>query len=231
MSTLSVFAAHPNRQRRLSRGPHGVPVSRLRTTSEMDMIRIKRHLVLSLVLIGTLACTVFVGGPDYPDLDPIPVSTEAAQSLRDGITKSMESGLQTGIVTITITEPQITSYLALRMQNDPTMQQENQQPFFTEPQVYLRDGQMKIYGKTRQGMFAANIGILLNVGVDELGKPKIEVASADFGPFPAPKGINEAVTLFIEEAFTGSFGPIATGLRIETIAIASGVMTLTGRIR
>jgi hypothetical protein len=143
----------------------------------------------------------------------------------------MESGLQTGIVTITITEPQITSYLALRMVNDPSLQTENQEPFFKEPQVYLRDGQMKIYGKTQQGMFAANIGVILNLGVDELGKPTIEVVSADFGPFPAPEGINEALTLFIEEAFTGSFGPVATGLRIETINIADGIMTLGGRIR
>jgi hypothetical protein len=189
-------------------------------------------LVYLLVLLGsTLACTVFVGGPDYSDLDPIPVSTEAAQSLHEEIVKALESGVQSGIVTITISEPQITSYLALRMQNEPTLQTNNQEPFFTEPQVYLRDGQMKIYGKTRQGLFAANIGIILNVGVDELGKPKIEVASADFGPFPAPEGINEAISLFIEEAFTGSFGPVATGLRIETVVIADGILTLSGRIR
>jgi hypothetical protein len=186
---------------------------------------------LLIVLFASLACTVFVGGPDYSDLDPIPVSTEAAQSLRDGIAKSIEGGLQTGTVTITVTETQITSYLALAMQTNPALQQEDQEPFFHEPQVYLREGQMKIYGKTRQGMFAANIGIILNVGIDAAGKPKIEVVSADFGPFPAPEGVNEAVTVFIEEAFTGSFGPVATGLRIETISIASGVMTLTGRIR
>jgi hypothetical protein len=196
----------------------------------------KKHhfpfLIYLLIVLGSmLACTVFVGGPDYSDLDPIPVSTEAAQSLHDEIVKALESGVQTGVVTITISEPQITSYLALQMQNEPTLQTEDQQPFFTEPQVYLRDGQMKIYGKTRQGMFAANIGILLNVGVDELGKPKIEVASADFGPLPAPAGINEAISLVIEEAFTGSFGPVATGLRIETIVIADGILTLTGRIR
>jgi hypothetical protein len=193
--------------------------------------RLSFLLYLFIILGSMLACTVFVGGPDYSDLEPIPVSAEAAQSLRDGIVKALESGAQTGIVTITITEPQITSYLALRMQNEPTLQQEDQKPFFTEPQVYLRDGQMKIYGKTQQGIFAANFGIILNAGVDELGQPKIEVASSDFGPFPAPEGLNEAITLFIEEAFTGSFGPVATGLRIENITIADGIMTLTGRIR
>lgn len=195
----------------------------------------QRKLAFSLYLLfsltATIACTIFVGGPDYSGLDPIPVSAEAAQSLRDGIVRSIEAGMQTGVVTITITEPQITSYLALRLQSDPSLQQEDREPFFTEPQVYLRDGQMKIYGKSRQGIFSANIGIIINVGVDELGKPKLEVASADFGPFPAPEGINEAVTLFLDEAFTGSFGPVATGLRIETIAIADGVLIMTGRIR
>jgi len=198
------------------------------------MKKTKRNslLIFLITLISTtLACTIFVGGPDYSSLPVIPVSTEAAQSLTDGVKKSFEDGLQTGVVTITITEPQITSYLALRMQTDPNMQQSNQQPIITDPQVYLRDGQMKIYGKTQQGVLAANIGIILSVGADELGKPKIEITSADFGPFPAPEGLNEAVTTLVEEAYTGSLGPVATGLRIETIAIADGIMTVTGRIR
>lgn len=194
-------------------------------------MRPTKYLPFLLIIATSLACTVFVGGPDYSDLAPIPVSAEAAQSLRDGIKKSFEDGLQTGVVTITINEPQITSFLALRMETDPNMQQGDQQPIITEPQVYLRDGQMKIYGKTQQGMFAANIGIILSVGVNELGQPKIEIVSADFGPFPAPAGINDAITALIKEAFTGSLGPVATGLRIETILIADGIMTVTGRIR
>lgn len=185
---------------------------------------------LATLILTSLACTVFVGGPDYSNLDLIPVSAEAAQSLKDGIKKSFEDGLLTGVVTITITEPQITSYLALRMQTDPNLQQ-NSQPLITEPQVYLRDGQMKIYGKTQQGIFAANIGIIVNISVDELGKPKIVIVSADFGPFPVPAGVSDAITAMIEEAYTGPFGPVLTGLRIETITIANGTMIVSGRIR
>ena len=191
----------------------------------------KPSLFFISLILASLACTFYTGGPDYSDLTPIPVSTEAAQSLQDGIKKSIEDGLVTGVVTMTITEPQITSYLALRLQSDPSLQQENSTPLITDPQVYLRDGQMKIYGKTQQGVFAANIGIIVNVGVDADGKPTIEIASADFGPFPAPEGINETITAIIEEAYTGSFGPVATGLRIETITIADGIMTIVGRIR
>jgi len=186
---------------------------------------------LLTLLFASLACTVFVGGPDTSDLTPIPVSTEAVDRLKEEIKKSLEAGAGTGEVTINITEEQITSYLAFKLQTDQSLQQSDKQPIITDPQVYLRDGQMKIYGKSHQGMFTANIGIVITIGVDEAGQLKIEITSADFGPFPAPEGLKEALTAMIKEAYTGALGPVATGLRIQTIVIANGVMTITGRIK
>ena len=185
---------------------------------------------LVTLLFTSLACTIFVGGPDTSDLAPVPISVSEADSLREQIRRAFESAATTGIVTFTISEPQITSVLAQRLQSDPNLQEE-QKPIISDPQVYLRDGQMKIYGKTQQGIFTANIGIIINVGVDEAGKPRIEIASADFGPFPAPEGIKDAITAMIAEAYTGSLGPVATGMRIESILIADGLMTITGRVR
>lgn len=185
--------------------------------------------LLTLVL-ASLACTINVGGPDYSDLPPVPVSTEYAQSIRDEVQRAFEEGAQTGSITLNLTEQQITSYLASRLQSDPNLQQNNQ-PLITEPQVYLQNGQMQIYGKTQQGMFTANIGIVVDVGVDENGQPKIDIASADFGPLPAPEGIRDAVEAMVREAYTGSLGPVATGLRIEAITITNGIMTVSGRIR
>jgi len=185
--------------------------------------------VITLILTS-LACTINVGGPDYSNLPPIPISASEAETLKEQIKKAFEEGASTGVVTFTITEAQITSVLAQRLQSDPNLQTE-QKPTITDPQVYLRDGQMKIYGKTQQGLFTANIGLIINIGVDELGKPKIEIASADFGPLPAPEGIKDALTAMIAEAYTGSIGPAATGMRIETITIADGLMTVTGRIK
>jgi len=186
--------------------------------------------LLSLVLTS-LACVVFVGGPDYSNLPPIPVSAEAAESIKAEIQRALQAAADTGVITVNLTEPQITSYLAARLQTDPSLQQSDKKPLITDPQVYLRDGQMQIYGKTQQGLFTANIGILVNMGVDADGQPQIDIASADFGPFPAPEGIKDAITAMVKEAYTGSLGPVATGLRIESIAIANGVMTVTGRVR
>lgn len=188
-------------------------------------------LFIIVLILASLACTVSVGGPDYSDRVPIAVSNDAAQSLKDEIKRAFEAGIQTtGEVTINITEPQITSIIAARFQTDQNLQQDSQ-PLITDPQVYLRDGQMQIFGKTKQGMFTANIGIIVSVGVDENNAPKIEIVSADFGPLPVPDSLKTAIATMVQEAYTGTVGPVATGLRVESITIANGIMTIVGRIR
>ena len=177
-----------------------------------------------VLLLASMACTIFVGGPEYPT-QTIPVSTEEVQSMQTQIEEALAAGAETGIVTLQITESQLTSYIALKMQ-------EKANPPFTEPQVLLRNGQMQIAGKLNRGIFAANMLIAMNVSVDPATNlPKIEIASADFGPFPAPEGLNAAISTVIDETFTGSLGPVAIGFRLESISIADGVMTLTGRIK
>jgi hypothetical protein len=197
----------------------------------MKLTKYAYQIFFTILILTSLACTIFVGGPDTSTLAPIPVSAESVESIKEEMRRAFEASLETGVVTFNLTEPQITSYLAFRLQTDPTLQRTDNTPLITNPQVYLRDGQMQIYGKTQQGIFAANIGIIVSVGVDEAGQPKIEIVSADFGPFPAPEGLKDAISAIIREAYTGSLGPVATGLRIETIVIANGVMTITGRVR
>ena len=189
----------------------------------MNAKRIALPVLLISLLLSSLACTIFVGGPEYP-ANPIPFSPEAVESLRTQIEQAMITGAETGVITLQINESQLTSYLILKLQ-------ERTNPPFTEPQVLLRNGQMQILGKFQRGIFLANLSVTLNVTLDEAGKPKIEVVSADFGPFPAPEGLNSAISSLIDEAFTGSLGPVATGLRLESIIIADGLMTLTGRIK
>ena len=176
------------------------------------------------LLLASLACSISAGGPDYPAED-IPVSADEVQTMRTQIEQAFIDGAETGLITLQITESQLTSYISQKM-----LEQSN--PPFTDPQILLRDGQMQLYGKVASGMFNANILITMNVGIDEItGLPKIEITSADFGPIPAPEGLNTAISAIIDEAFTGSLGPVATGFRLETITIADGIMTLTGRIK
>jgi hypothetical protein len=187
------------------------------------MTRNRILLVLITLLLATLACTMFVGGPEYPE-GAIPVSAQAVADLKAQIEAAVQAGAATGEITLQITEEQITSYIALKLaaQEHPVLQ---------DPQVYLRNGQMQVFGKVERGVFVANVLVVLDVSVDEQGQPRIEIATADFGPFPAPDGLKQSLTANITEAYTGSLGPVATGFRLERIDIANGLMTVTGRIK
>ena len=189
----------------------------------MNNPKISLPIFLVSLALASLACSIFVGGPDYP-ANPLPFSQNDVTNLQTQIEQAMAVGAETGTVTLQITEVQLTSYLIQKMG-------EQVNPPFTDPQVRLRDNQMQILGKIQRSILTANMSIVLNVTLDENGQPKIEIASADFGPLPLPAGLNEAVSSAIGEAFTGSLGPVATGFRLETIAIADGTLTLTGRTK
>ncbi len=178
---------------------------------------------LSALLLATLACSIFVGGPSYPE-GPAPVATDSGLSLQDQVQQAVADAATTGLVTVQLSEGQLTSYLQgkLAAQTDPMI---------SDPRVYLRDGQMKIYGKATSGIFTANISMTVEASVDSNGQPQISVTQTDFGPLAAPAGLNEAVAGFVQEAFTGWLGPAATGFRLEQIDIGNGVMTVTGRIK
>jgi hypothetical protein len=176
-----------------------------------------------IVILAILACSINVGGPAYPT-PAIPVSTAAIGDLNQAVQTALASGLGSGEVTLVITEPELTSYLAYQLSTQT-------QPLITSPQVYLRNGQIQVYGTAHQGYFVATAAIVLNAGVDPQGQLLVDVASADFGPFPIPAGLKEAATAAIQEAYTGWLGPVATGFRLESITVADGNMTVTGRIK
>jgi hypothetical protein len=178
---------------------------------------------LSILLLAVLACTINIGGPVYPD-QRIPVSTDAVGELQSAMQTAVAAGAESGQVTLVISEPQLTSYLAAKLQTQA-------QPLFTNPQVYLRDGQILIYGTAQQGYFQATIEIIVTAGVDAQGQLKIELTSADFGPLTVPAGLKEAITAAIQEAYTGVIGPAAIGFRLESIAVAGGIMTIVGRTK
>ncbi len=184
----------------------------------------KRIILFLLTLsIIPIACTIFVGGPEYP-ADKINTSEEALRNLNDQLTIAGTESALTGKITINVDETQVTSILANRLASQPD-------PIFQEPQVYFQNGEIQVYGKVNQGNLQANVRIVLNASVDENGKPVIKIISTDFGPFPATDGLNQSISALVDQAFNGSIGPVITGMRLETIEINNGVLKLTGRTK
>jgi hypothetical protein len=184
----------------------------------------QRLFMASIVLMAAaMACRMNLGGPT-PSEQPIPVSTDAAGSLQQQFEQALQGSGESGQLTLTINETQLTSLLAAKLSSLP-------EPFITQPQVYLRDRQIQIYGKAARGYFEANVGIILTASIDSNGQPLVEITSADFGPIPVPEDMTTAISAMVQEAYTGALGPLATGFQLESIVIADGLMMLTGRMQ
>jgi hypothetical protein len=175
------------------------------------------------LVLSIIACVMNIGGPGYPSTT-IPVSTEAVGELRSSLETAAVSGAISGEISLIFTEPQLTSYLYYQLQTQS-------QPFITNPQVYLQDGQLQVYGTAGKGYFQGTARIILSAGVDAQGQLVIDLTSADFGPLPVPNGLKEIITATIQEAYTGALGPVATGFRLQNITIANGIMTIIGRTK
>lgn len=180
-------------------------------------------MTLLSLLLASLACNIQAGGPAYPETR-VPVSTESATSLAEQVRAAQTAAAQSGALTISVTESQLTSLVAAKLAEDPS-------PLLTDPQVYLRDGQIQVYGKASQGPFQVNVRIVISASVDANGQPAIAIVSTDFGPLPAPAGLNKTITALAQEALTGALGPAAIGFRLESITIADGTMTMVGRVK
>lgn len=176
-----------------------------------------------VICLVILACTINIGGPAYPT-PAIPISTEAIGELQATIDAAVLSSGNSGQLTLEISETQLTSYLAnwLNAQS---------QPILTNPQAYLENGQIQLYGTAIQGNFEATAKIVLTTGVDPQGQLLLDLTSADFGPLPVPSGLLDAITVAIKEAYTGALGPVATGFRLTAISIANGTMTIAGQVK
>lgn len=186
-------------------------------------MRIGIGVALTALMLAGLACGLSVGGPT-PPASPIPVSTEAVGELQENLAKAATNVPAGGEVNVTVTEQQLTSMVALRLQ-----EQQQELPI-RDPQVFLRDGKIQLFGVAEAGGLTANALIVISANVTPEGGVVFKAEQASFGPIPVPDNLLEQVSATINEAFTGNLGSTATGLRITGVAIADGELSLTGTL-
>lgn len=171
--------------------------------------------ILTLIMAG-LACAL-PGGPKLP-ASPIPVSTEAAGEMQEVVQTAAANVAQTGVLDLTFTEEQITSYVALKLA-------EQADAPFTDPQIFLRDGKIQIFGKAQAGKLTANARIILSASVNADGQLSLTIDEADFGPVPVPDNILQDISAQLAKALTEQTGANVT---LTEVVIAEGTLTLTG---
>lgn len=182
-------------------------------------MRNARYILVMLTLVAAgLACAL-PGGPKLP-ASPIPVSTEAAGEMQNAVQTAVAEAVQSKTLELTLTEEQITSYVAVKLA-------EQTEAPFTDPQIFLRDGKIQIFGKAHAGQLTASAKIVLSASIDSEGQLSLTVDEADFGPVPVPETILQDVSAQLEKALTEQAG---SNFVVTDITIAEGELTLTGAI-
>ncbi len=181
-------------------------------------------LVLASTAVAALACQADLGGPPRPG-ETIEVSQEHALAFEEMWEGAAEAAdLSDGQLSLIVSETQLTSLIALRLR-------EQEDPILRAPQVYLREGLIQVHGVADRGLVRANVLLEIEPVIHEDGSLSFRVTSAEFGPLPVPDSLREGISSLISEAFVGSIGSLATGIRLEAIAIEDGEMAISGRLR
>lgn len=181
-------------------------------------------LICGLCLISAiLACQIEVGGPDAPGA-PIATLQGSQVQLSSLWDQAIQSALSTGQIMVIIDETQLTTFLAGKLA-------ESEKPVLLSPQVYLQQDTIQIYGIVDQGPFLANALLVVRPVIEPDGQLSFELTQADVGPLPIPGALKETLSAILTEAFTGTIGSLATGVRITSIAITDGEMAIVGELR
>ena len=104
--------------------------------------------ILLLLAAVTLACNL---GSRQTPAPPPPVSTEAVQNLEATLENAADKIRETGEVQLEIDEAQLTSLVAFKLQ-------ESGDDLISDPQVYLRDGQIQVFGTETPECFRNSSG-------------------------------------------------------------------------
>lgn len=191
----------------------------------IDHSRRKFYLYIALLAlaIASLACQIEVGGPEAPG-DPISTLEGSPIQLSTMWEQALEAAITTGQVFVIFDEAQLTTFLAHEMA-------ESDDPAILAPQVYLQEDTLQIYGIVDQGPFLAKALLIIKPLIDADGQISFEVTQADIGPLPVPGALKDTISAILTEAFTGTIGSLATGIRISSIAITDGEMAIVGELR
>ena len=172
-------------------------------------------------MLSTLACSLNFWSTATQE-PVVPVTTEAVESLEETAQSAFQEAQNSGELSLVINEAQLTSIFAFELE-------EQAGEIINNLQLLLRDGQIQMTGDLNNEDFSASVKAIVEVSVDPVGRPSLNVISANLGPFPAPGDMVSEVEMVMNKAFQEQIKSMAPEMHVEEVIIDSGKMTITGR--
>ncbi len=158
------------------------------------------------------------GAPERPGAEIFPSDTAALEGKT-----ALENALpQPGSLnTATLTEQQITSWLAVEMRNSPDLPLKNMQ-------VFLRNGQIQVWGMVAGKDNSTSALIVGKVNLDTNGIPGFEIESLQIGQQVIPDILLSQAESWLNELIAEKINEQVPGLQMMNINISSGLITMSG---
>jgi hypothetical protein len=121
----------------------------------------------------------------------------------------------------TLSEAQITSWLAMEMKNSPDLP-------LSDVQIFLRDGKIQIWGKVTGSANSTAALVVGNISIDSNKNPVIGVESVQIGKQMIPNVLVSQMESWLNQLLTEEINQKVPGLQIMNIKVTNGLITISG---
>lgn len=158
------------------------------------------------------------GAPERPGAQIVP-SDAAGVEAKSALEKSLP---QPGsLSSATLTERQLTSWLAMEMKNNPDMP-------LSDVQVFLRNDKIQIWGVVTGSTNSTSALIVGNLEIDSNKNPKIVIESVQIGTQTIPGILVSQLEDWLNQLLVEKINNEAPGLEIMNINVTNGLITISG---
>lgn len=158
------------------------------------------------------------GAPERPG-DRIATSDSSGIEARAILWESLpQPGTMT---TVTITEQQLSSWLAMEMKNNPDLPLE-------DIQVYLRDGKVQVWGMVMGRENSTSALVVGELTINANRHPHFEIESMQIGQQVVPGALLSQMEAWLNQSLGDQINKQAPGLALVSVKVTSGLVTVSG---
>lgn len=158
------------------------------------------------------------GAPERPGTE-IMVSEQLGMEAKSIIQNALP---QVGsLSSITITEQQVTSWLATEMKNNPDLP-------LSDVQVFLRNGQIQVWGMVSGSADSTSALIVGEIRIDQNKKPYFEIVSMQIGTQTMPEFLLNQMEGWLNQSLSENIESELPGLELMNINVVNGLITVSG---
>lgn len=170
--------------------------------------------VLMVFILATMACQISAGVKPPRNLS---ISPSEAKSLENSISNA-KVNLLTGVITLQVTESQVTSYVTYNMP-------ENLAKILSNPQIFFEPNQILVYGTYMGDMVQVDGRIVMTVTVTS-NQPRFTIVSAEFGPIPMPEALKQSLTEQLDKEVIKALSKNTSDYQLSNITSQQGLLTI-----